>query len=129
MTLSGGDLKVWMDEQGRVNLLDRLPAKHGGACAAPAADRAAGAAPGRAAGVSSSWTVSAPDIAVEGLKIAAEYRQVTPAIAVNIDPLNVHVAGFNTRPDDVLDVTVDSTINGTGKLNAKAEGDAAERRA
>ncbi len=39
---------------------------------------------------------------------------------MNVDPLNVHVAGFNTRPDDVLDVTMDSTINGTGKLHTQA---------
>ena len=118
VALSGGDVKVWVDEQGRVNLLDLAASP-----AAPAAPVAAAPAVHAQAsgGESSPWTVSAPDIGIEGLKIAAEYRQVTPAIAVNIDPLNVHVAGFNTRPDDVLDVTVDSTINGTGKLHSKAK--------
>ena len=33
----------------------------------------------------------------------------------------MHVAGFNTRPDDVLEVTVDSGIAGGGKLSAKAK--------
>jgi hypothetical protein len=118
VALSGGDAKVWVDEQGRVNLLDLA-----GSPAAPSAPAAA-APPVHAqasGGESSPWTVAAPDIGIEGLKIAAEYRQLTPAITVNIDPLNVHVAGFNTRPDDVLDVTVDSTINGTGKLHSKAK--------
>jgi hypothetical protein len=117
VALSGGDLKLWVDEQGRVNLLDLAPA-----AAAPAAPADAPPVHAKASGGEGApWTVSAPDIAIEALKIAAEYRQVTPAIAVNIDPLNVHVAGFNTRPDDVLDVTVDSTINDTGKLHGKAK--------
>ena len=116
VALSGGGVQFWVDEQGRVNLMDL-------AAASPAAPAAA-APPVHAAssaGESAPWTVSAPDIAVEGLKIAAEYRPVTPAIAVNIAPLNVHVGGFNTRPDDVLDITLDSTINGTGKLHTKAK--------
>jgi hypothetical protein len=118
VALSGGDVKVWVDEQGRVNLLDLAPSTAAPATPAAAAPPVHAKASGEE---SSPWTVSAPDIAVEGLKIAAEYRQVTPAIAVNIAPLNVHVAGFNTRPDDVLEVTVDSSINGTGKLHSKAK--------
>ena len=125
VALNGGDLKAWVDEQGRVNLLDLAASPAAPAAPASTAPPVHAKASG---GESSPWIVSAPDIAVEGLKIAAEYRQVTPAIAVNVDPLNVHVAGFNTRPDDVLDVTVDSTINGTGKLHTQARVNCAERR-
>jgi hypothetical protein len=114
--LSGGNVQVWMDEQGRLNLLELAP---------PSAASAAPVPPGHAnsssGGNAAPWTVAAPDIAIEGLKIAAEDRQLKPALAVTIDPLNVRVAGFNTRPDDVLDVTVDSSVNGSGKLSAKAK--------
>jgi hypothetical protein len=120
VALSGGNLNVWMDEQGRLNLLDLAPAR-----ATPAASVAAAKPPPvhaqSSGGNAAPWVVSAPDIGLEGLRIAAEDRGVKPALALTVDPLNVHVAGFNTRPDDVLEVTVDSGINGAGKLAAKAK--------
>ncbi len=118
--LSGGNLQVWMDEQGRLNLLELSPT-----AATPPSSASAEPLPAvhaqSSGGSAASWTVAAPDVAIEGLKINAEDRGVKPALALTIDPLNVHVAGFNTRPDDVLDVTVDSTLNGSGKLSAKAK--------
>ena len=120
--LSGGTLQVWMDEQGHLNLLELAP--NSAAAATPPSPSAEPLPPVHAkssGGNAAPWTVAAPDIAIEGLKIAAEDREVKPALAVTIEPLNVHVAGFNTRPDDVLDVTVDSSINGSGKLSAKAK--------
>src|SRR3984957_10461617 len=122
VTLSGGSLNVWMDEQGRLNLLDLAPA--------PAAGTAA---PGSGAtepppvhaqssgGNSAPWVVSAPDIGLEGFKVAVEDREVKPALSLAVAPLSVHVAGLNTKPDDVLDLTVDAGINGTGKLGVKAK--------
>lgn len=126
--LSGGDLKVWMDEQGRLNLLD-LTATASAPVAQypPPVDSASPAAPTppphahTSGGDSANWTVSAPDIAIEGLKVSAEDRQVKPALALAVDPLNIHVAGFNTAPDDTLDITVDSTVNGSGKLSVEAK--------
>jgi hypothetical protein len=120
VTVSGGNLDVWMDEQGRLNLLDLAPA--------PAASTPS-AAPTEpppvhaqsSGGNSAPWVVSAPDIGLEGFKVAAQDREVKPALALAIAPLNVHVAGFNTRPDDVLEVTVDTGINGSGKVVATAK--------
>jgi hypothetical protein len=121
--LSGGNLQLWMDEQGRLNLLELAPSST--AATAPSAPSAEPLPPPVRAkgsgGNAAPWTVAAPDIAIEALKIAAEDRGVKPALAATIDPLNVHIAGFNTGPDDVLDVTLDSTVNGSGKLNAKAK--------
>ena len=37
-----------------------------------------------------------PDISVEGFKVSAEDRQVTPAFALLLNPLDIHVAGYNT---------------------------------
>ena len=117
--LAGGDIKVWLDEQHHVNLLDLAAASAADSAApgpgAPAAARAqtSGANP-------MPWTVQAPDIQLQGFKIAAEDRTVKPAFASVIEPLNVHVGGFSTAPANVLDVTVESAVNGSGKLNAKA---------
>src|SRR5215472_6988758 len=112
MMLSGGGLRAWMSEQGRLNLLDLVP---GSASAPPAADPAP---PSNAAkpGAVSSWTISAPDIELQRYKVSAEDRQVKPAVALTLDPLDIHVAGFNTSPDDTLDVTVNAAVNGSGKL-------------
>ncbi|HEY0767766.1 MAG TPA: DUF748 domain-containing protein [Steroidobacteraceae bacterium] len=124
--LSGGDIKAWMSEQGRLNLLDLVGAPAGQSTAvappsapgSPATTTPSGSTGG---GSASAWTVSAPDIAVLGLKVSAEDRQVRPAAALLLDPLNVHVAGFNTSPDDTLDITLDSSVNTSGKINARAK--------
>ena len=110
--LSGGDVKAWMSEQGRLNLLDLV--------AAPAAPAAATSQPGTGASTPA-WTVSVPDIAIEGVKVSAEDRQTKPAAALVLDPLTIHVAGFNTSPDDTLDLTLDSGVNSSGRINAKAQ--------
>jgi Domain of Unknown Function (DUF748) len=126
--LAGGEIKAWLSEQGRINILDLVsPAPKEGAEAAsppPASETApsataAATAPSGAA--TRSWTVSVPDISVSGLKVSAEDRQVSPAAAVVLDPLDVHVGGFNLAPDDVLDVTLSSTVNSSGKLAVKAK--------
>ena len=127
VALSGGDIKAWMSEQGRLNLLDLL-----GAPAASSASPEAGSAPAasppsaaragaaRAAGASA-WTLAAPDIVAEGFKVSAEDREVKPVAKLLLAPLNVHVAGFNTSPDDTLDVTAESGVNTSGKVSAKAK--------
>jgi Domain of Unknown Function (DUF748) len=189
VTLAGGDIKAWLDEQGQLNLLelaaspatappatappaatpnaappaaaastaspagaapastaDAIPAADPSAAAAPASpatpsanDTAAKqnaappapaatvpAAPAPASAGSrgtppSGWTVAVPDIAVEGFKVSAEDREVKPAAVLLLSPLNIHVAGFNTSPDDVLDVRVDARLNESGKIDARAK--------
>ncbi|HLY52226.1 MAG TPA: DUF748 domain-containing protein, partial [Steroidobacteraceae bacterium] len=127
--LSGGEIKAWLSEQGRINLMDLVSSgpEDGAEAAAPApvSDPAPGASATAAAtapggGASPSWTLSMPDISVSGLKVCAQDRRVSPAAAVVLDPLDVHVGGFNLAPDDVLDVTLSSAVNTSGKLTVKA---------
>jgi uncharacterized protein involved in outer membrane biogenesis len=125
--LSGGDIRAWLGEQGRVNLLDLIAPAPAAANAAPARTETAGqsapatAAPAPAPGGASGWTVSVPDISVTGLRVSAEDRQVKPAAVVVLDPLNVHLGGFSLAPDDVLDIRLDSAVNTSGKLTATAK--------
>jgi hypothetical protein len=133
--LSGGEIQAWLGEQGRLNLLEltgAAPAASaseatgsgagGGDATIPAGGSAPAASGGAGAGgAASAWTVSVPDIAVSGLKVSAEDRQLKPAAAVVLDPLNAHVAGFNLSPDDVLDVELDSAVNSSGRITAQAK--------
>ena len=85
------------------------------------------AAPAGAAGASNSggaapaWTVSVPDISVDGFKVSAEDRQVTPTVALVLNPIDIHVAGYNTTPAARLDITAKTTINSSSTLNATAQ--------
>lgn len=125
--LSGGDIRAWLGEHGRVNLLDLIGPAPAAAIGASAGTETAGqsapatAAPAPAPGGGSGWTVSVPDISVTGLRVSGEDRQVKPAAVVVLDPLNVHLAGFSLAPDDVLDIQLDSAVNTSGKLTATAK--------
>ena len=78
-------------------------------------------APAAGAASSPAWTISVPDISVEGFKVSAEDRQVSPAIAVVLSPLDIHVAGYNTTPSSRLDVTAKTSINSSATLKATAQ--------
>ena len=130
--LAGGDIRAWLGADGRFNLLDLVsPAPPAGseaptapeaapASAAASPPATAGAAPS-GGGAPSAWKVSVPDISVTDLKVSAEDRQVTPAAVVVLDPLHVHVAGFNLSPDCQLDITLDTAVNTSGTLSAQAK--------
>lgn len=92
------------------------------AAAAPTAPRAAPApTPAGAPAAQPTWTVSVPDISIDGFKVSAEDRRVTPAFALTLDPINIHLAGFTTAPGANLEVDADAGINHNGKLAAKAQ--------
>jgi hypothetical protein len=141
VVLSGGDIKAWLSEAHRLNLLELIgppPAADGGsavegdaatraaaaqstpAATAPAAHSTTEAARGSTARPSP-WTLSVPDITAEGFKMSAEDRAVSPAAELTLTPLNVHVTGFNTSPDDTLDLTVDSGVSPAGKIAGRAK--------
>src|SRR5215469_9704295 len=134
LMLSGGDIKAWLDEQRRLNLLDLLGrASPAGTAAAPPSSAsttpppAPAPEPPPAPAVSGgqkaamTWKVSVPDISATGFKLSAEDRSVTPAATLLLAPLNLHVKGFNTAPDDTLDLTLDSGVNDEGRINGQAK--------
>jgi len=124
VALSGGDIKAWLDETRKLNLLELIaPAaaagEGNGAAAVPDAHPAKAAS--GSATRASAWTLSVPDVRAEGFKVSAEDRGVSPAAELTLTPLNVHVTGFNTTPDDTLDVTIDSGLSPSGKVEGRAK--------
>ncbi len=134
--VSGGDIKVWMNEHGQLNLLELAP----GSATAPTpppghrtrriaaklkpSSRVVASAPAAtqpAPAAADAWRIESADIALQGMKIEAEDRSMKPAVAWTVSPLNVHVLGFTTAAADTLDVALDTGINTSGKLNARVK--------
>jgi hypothetical protein len=130
LVLSGGDIKAWLNEERRLNLLELLTPPEGAehsdaaetsATSAKPATPAPTAAASRADASSSTWMLSAPDIVLEGLRLSAEDRAVNPPAALNLAPLTVHVTGFNTSPENTLDVALDTGVDPGGKIHGQAK--------
>jgi len=123
VALGGGAVRAWIGEQGRLNLLDlaAAPPAPGATAAAPPPAAAAAASTAGSSGGTPAWSVSVTDIAVEGVKVSAEDREVKPAASLRLDPLSVHIGGFSTAPDDTLDITLDAGVNASGRIAARAQ--------
>jgi hypothetical protein len=125
--LADGDLKVWIGEQGQLNLLELLSSGAAGTApvaASPSAQGGGGSTVAVAAasnGNPPQWMITAPDIALEGFKVSVADLRVTPAATLSLSPLNVHVGGFNTSPDDTLAIRLDSQVNTSGTIDATAK--------
>jgi Domain of Unknown Function (DUF748) len=78
-------------------------------------------APQPAADAPPAWVVSVPEIVLDGLKISAEDRQVSPAVSMRLDDLSIHVNGFTTSRSAPVAVVLSTKINHEGKLDAKAD--------
>ncbi len=125
--LAGGEVRAWLPGSGgaKVNLLELAgPAPpNTGAPAPPGTNSAAGpaATADAAAPAAPAWVVSVPDISLDNLRIAAEDRQVSPAVPLHLDDLNIHVTGFSTARTNPVAVTMSTKINRDGRLDAKAD--------
>ncbi|MFL6600030.1 MAG: DUF748 domain-containing protein [Steroidobacteraceae bacterium] len=140
--LSGGELRAWMPGKAgaMLNLMELVgpgAAAVAGTSGSPAHAPVPPAAPDAPAPVPPvgsdapapvppsalppAWAVSVPDVALEGLKISADDRQVSPAVSMRLDDLNIHVNGFTTSRTTPVAVAVSTKINREGKLDAKAD--------
>jgi Domain of Unknown Function (DUF748) len=123
VVLSDGDIKAWLNEQRQLNLLELItaPQAQGEAATAAPVERSA-AHSGAGNGASSPvWKLAAPDLRVEGLRITAEDRAVTPAAALTLAPVNVHVTGFDTAPDNAPEIELDAGVDPGGKIHGQAK--------
>jgi hypothetical protein len=132
--LAGGEVRAWVPGAGggAVNLMELVGGSPAGAPAAGPAAPPAGAntsAAGAVAGPDATpagagtpaWAIAVPDIALDNLKISAEDRQMSPAVAMRLDDLSIHVTGFTTSHTTPVAVVMSTKINRSGKLEAKAD--------
>jgi uncharacterized protein involved in outer membrane biogenesis len=108
--LDGGNVLVWRDASGLINLLQLAEGSSGapateGAVAEPVTDE-------------SPWTFSAPDIQLRALQVRVEDRQVTPAVEYLLNPFELRIAGFSTAPGTRIDIAMDTRVNETGGIKA-----------
>lgn len=115
--LSGGGVKAWRDANGSINLMELAKAPAPGSAAVPSSASATAPAPPAA---QPGWTISAPDIAIDGFRISAEDRQTMPVFAMTLDPLDIHLTGFTTAAGAALQIEADTAIDGSARLTAKA---------
>ena len=131
--VAGGGVRAWRNPNDSINLMDLTATSASTSAAnapaasaappvnAPAPATAASATSASPTAAPSAWTISVPDIAIDGFKVSAEDRKVKPALALTLDPINIHIAGFTTAPGANLQIDADTGINHTGKLTAKAQ--------
>jgi len=131
--VAGGGVRAWRGADDSINLMELTAAHPHAATASTPQSSAANAAtpvagtpapapaPAAAPASQSAWTVSVPDISIDGFKVSAEDRKVTPAFALTLDPIDIHLAGFTTAPGATLEVDADTGVNHNGKLTAKAQ--------
>jgi len=136
IALAGADIHGWLDQGGRLNLLQLL-----GSSAAPAPSPASARAPAtmpaqapaRAGSPPSStsshrashapaWRIAAPDIRIADTKLSLEDRGVKPAARLTLGPLSARITGYDTAPRSRIAVSLQSAVNGTGRLRLSAQG-------
>ncbi|MDE2263257.1 MAG: DUF748 domain-containing protein [Gammaproteobacteria bacterium] len=125
ITLAGADVRGWLDEGGQLNLLQLLGPSKGATAAAPAsaaASASVAAAPTRRPSHAPVWRVAAPDIRIEDTRVSLEDRAVKPAADLTLGPLSARITGYDSSPDARVKVSLQSAVNGNGRLDLTGEG-------
>src|SRR6185437_3745681 len=68
------------------------------------------------------WRIEAPDIRVEDTRVSVEDRGVKPAAELTLDPLSARITGYDSSPNARIAVTLQSGVNGKGRLDLTANG-------
>ena len=127
ITLAGANIRGWLDQHEKLNLLELLGPSAGeptGSAAAPAKGPTAStsASPPHRASRAPAWRIAAPDIRIEDTRVSLEDRGVEPAAHLALGPLSARITGYDSSPDARLEVSLRSAVNGKGQLHLTAEG-------
>ncbi len=112
LTIDGATVSAWLSPDGELNLPGLLGE------AREAVDRAPLAEPKPE--LEPDWEVRLPAITANNLDVAIEDRSLQPVPVLHLKPLGFTVSDYTTRSDAVIQLTVDSMVNESGKLHASA---------
>jgi Domain of Unknown Function (DUF748) len=133
IALAGANVKGWLDPHGQLNLLQLLGPAVGKSASGPGPAQgttppaqgsapSAAASPARRASRAPAWRIAAPDIRVEDTRVSLEDRGIKPTAHLTLGPLSARITGYDTSPADRITVSLQSAVNGKGKLNLTAQG-------
>jgi hypothetical protein len=127
ITLAGGDVRGWLDPDGRLNLLELLGNSSGAGKPATLAAANGGREPPPPAGAPSAghaaaWRIAAPDVRIEDTRLSLEDRGVKPAAELALGPLSARITGYDSTPGSRITVALQSPVNGKGALRMAAAG-------
>ncbi|MGH8260059.1 MAG: DUF748 domain-containing protein, partial [Steroidobacteraceae bacterium] len=114
--LKGGTLHAALEKDGRIDLAALMSGPSSTSDASGSAQPASGKAQPTSGTASARWSVSAPSVSLEGLKLVAEDREVAPAATVTLDDVALHVRDFRSPGDAPLKISVAAKVDRTGRL-------------
>ena len=117
ITLAGANVRGWLDQDGKLNLLELL----GHSAGQPTGSAAA------AQGVASSsrtpgWRIAAPDIRIEDTRVSLEDRGIEPAADLSLGAITARITGYDSSPRNRITVSLRAAVNGKGRLQLTAAG-------
>jgi len=107
--LAGGTVQASLGSDGTLNLARLLT----GSASSEAARSTAMPTTRR---VVAPWRLAIPDVSVTGLKLVGEDHEVTPAAAVTLDDVRLHVHGLRYPGDTPLEISLAAGVDRTGQL-------------
>lgn len=124
ITLAGADVRGWLDQGGKLNLLDLL-GHSAGEPAKPAASPQGAtqpAPPPRSASRAPAWRIAAPDIRIDDTRVSLEDRGIKPAAHLTLGALAARITGYDSSLRSRINVSLHSAVNGNGQLRLTAQG-------
>lgn len=133
LAIDGGTVSAWLTPDGELNLSELaggapeaavppspVPVASTAQLPASAPKAAVQTAAQPAPPQQKDWEVRLPAIAASNLDVTVEDRSVQPVPALHLKPLGFTVSDYSTRPDTVVNLTVDAVVNEKGKLHTAA---------
>lgn len=124
--LVGADVRGWLDQHGKLNLLELLGQSSGPAHSSSPRQTATrpspAATPPHRASRDSVWRIAAPDIRIEDTRLSLEDRGVEPAARLSLGAIAARITGYDSSPQSRIAISLQSAINGKGRLRVTAQG-------
>ncbi|HEX5459164.1 MAG TPA: DUF748 domain-containing protein [Steroidobacteraceae bacterium] len=127
ITLAGADVRGWLDQDGKLNLLELLGRSAGQPTGSAAASPGPAPSPPSPASPQPSsrtpgWRIAAPDIRIEDTRVSLQDRGVKPAADLTLGAITARITGYDSSPRNRITVSLRAAVNGSGRLQLTAAG-------